>query len=223
MPWPSFFKSNDPPAPEWEVYLQNFASPFSNQQTLEEVSFVVLDLETTGLNSRKDRMLSLGAIRVDNLEMKVGERMEYFVRQESYSPNQSIGIHGIMPGQAAAGIEEDELLKKLLLFLGRRVIVGHHIGFDVAILNRAMKRVYGKPLQNKVIDTVQLVRKWDSLSFNRPHRNLGLDEVCRRWNIPLHERHTAAGDAFLTAILFLKLCGKLQVRGTRTLGALLRT
>jgi len=223
MPWPSFFKPHDPSAPEWEIYIENFAFPFTNQLAIGEVSFVVLDLETTGLNSRKDSMLSLGAIRVDNLEMKVGERMEYFVHQEGYSPNKSIGIHGIMPGQTAEGIEETELLKKLLQFLGRSIIVGHHIGFDVAILNRAMKRVYGKPLQNKVIDTVQLVRKWDSLGFDRPHRNLGLDEVCRRWNIPLHERHTAAGDAFLTAILFLKLCGKLQSRGIRTLGALLRT
>lgn len=223
MPWPSFFKSNDPLPPEWEAYWSKFSSSFSSQQSIEEVRFVVLDLETTGLNSRKDRMLSLGAISVENLEIRVGERMEYFVRQENYAPNQSIGIHGIMPKQAEKGIEEAELLRKLLPFLGRSIIVGHHIGFDVAILNRAMKRVYGKTLQNKVIDTVQLVRKWDSLGFTPPHRNLGLDEVCRRWNIPLHERHTAAGDAFLTAILFLKLCGKLRTRGIRTLGALLRT
>lgn len=223
MPWPSFFKSTTPLAPEWEAYRQHFAQALPAKTPLEEVSFVVLDLETTGLNSRTDRMLSLGAIRVKEMEVKIADRMEYFVKQDTYAPNQSIGIHGIMPEQTADGIEEEILLKKLLAFLGGSVIVGHHIGFDIAILNRITRRIYGKPLQNKMIDTVNLVRRWDYLSTSPPHRDLSLDAVCNSWGIPLHERHTAAGDAFLTALLFLKLCGRLRSRGVATLASLLRT
>lgn len=222
MAWPSFFRSSTPLAPEWEAYREHFLAALSTKTPIEEVSFVVLDLETTGLDTRKDRMLSLGAIRVQNMEIRIEDRMEYFVQQDTYAPNQSIGIHGIMPEQAAEGIPEEEVVKKLLRFLGSSVIVGHHIGFDVAILNRATKRIYGKTLRNKVIDTVNLVRKWDSLSHSLPHRHPSLDEACKNWDIPLHERHTAAGDAFLTALLFLKLCGKLRSSGIKTLAALLR-
>ncbi|NRB52824.1 MAG: 3'-5' exonuclease [Saprospiraceae bacterium] len=222
MAWRDLFKSAGPPAPEWAAYLEHFKSPLPRTSSLEDINFVVLDLETTGLNTRKDHMLSLGAVQVKNFEIQIERRMEYFVLQRDYSPNQSIGIHGIMPEQTATGIGEVELMQKLLSFLGSAVIVGHHIGFDVAILNKAIKRIYGKNLKNKVIDTVDLVKRWDRLGSTAPHRDLSLDAVCQRWKLPLHERHTAAGDTLLTAMLFLKLLGNLQKRGVNTLGALLR-
>lgn len=221
MSWLDIFKSPGPPAPEWHEYLDHFKTRLPLKTMVEEVNFLVLDLETTGLNSRKDHMLSLGAVQVRNLEIKVDQRMEYFVQQSGYTPNESIGIHGILPEQSAAGKEEAELIKELLGFLRADVIVGHHIRFDVSVLNQSTKRIYGRPLKNHVIDTVDLVRKWDRLSLQRPHRDLSLDAVCERWQIPLHERHTAAGDTLITAILFLKLLGNLQRKGIKTLGALL--
>lgn len=166
-------------------------------------------------------MLSLGAVYIKDFEILVEKRMEYFVQQQGYTPNQSISIHGIMPEQTATGIGEVELMQELLGFIGSAVIVGHHIGFDMAILNQAIKRIYGKNLKNKVVDTVDLVKRWDRLSFAAPHRDLSLDAVCQRWKLTLHERHTAAGDTLLTAMLFLKLLGNLQKRGVNTLGALL--
>ncbi len=222
MSWLDIFKSSDPPAPEWQEYLEHFRTPPPLKTLVEEVDFLVLDLETTGLNSRKDHMLSLGAVQVRNLEVKVDQRMEYFVQQSGYTPNQSIGIHGILPEQSAAGIGEADLMKELLSFMRGDVIVGHHIRFDVSVLNQATKRIYGRPLKNRVIDTVDLVRKWDRLSSQSPHRDLSLDAVCQRWQIPLHERHTAAGDTLITAILFLKLLGNLQRKGITTLGDLFR-
>lgn len=221
MGWRNLFKSADPPAPEWQQYLDHFKAQPPPSAVIEQINFLVLDLETTGLNSRKDHMLSLGAVQVRNFEIRVDQRMEYFVRQSDYTPNQSIGIHGILPGQSASGIGEAELMKELLGFMQADVIVGHHIGFDVAVLNQAIKRSYGKTLKNRVIDTVDLIKKWDRLSLGPAHRDLSLDAVCQRWKIPLHERHTAAGDTLLTAILFLKLLGDLQRKGVRTLGALL--
>ncbi len=222
MGWRNLFKPADTPAPEWQEYLSCFQAQAPLSTVIEKINFLVLDLETTGLNSRKDHMLSLGAVQVSKFEIKVEHRMEYFVRQSDYTPNQSIGIHGILPEQSASGIGEAALMKELLGFMRADVIVGHHIGFDVAVLNQASKRLYGSALKNRVIDTVDLVKKWDRLSLGPPHRDLSLDAVCQRWQIPLHERHTAAGDTLLTALLFLKLLGNLQRKGIRTLGALLR-
>lgn len=222
MSWLNIFNSSGSPAPEWQKYLEHFKMQPPLKTLVDEIDFLVLDLETTGLDSRKDRMLSLGAVQVRKLEIKVDQRLEYFVQQSNYIPNQSIGIHGILPEHSAAGIAEADLMKGLLRFMRADVIVGHHIRFDVSVLNQAIKRIYGKPLKNRVIDTVDLVRKWDRISSQPPHRDLSLDGVCQRWQIPLHERHTAAGDTLITAILFLKLVGSLQRKGIKTLGDLLR-
>lgn len=222
MSWFSRFTSD--PAPEWKEYQQHFRQPYTAKTAVEKVRFVVLDLETTGLNVKKDRMLSLGAVVVEAQEIRIEERMECFVHQPLYEPNQSIRIHGIMPQQNAIGITEERAIKELLAFLRQGVIVGHHIGFDIAILNQVTKRMYGRSLQNKVIDTRVLAERVQGLRLGEnPHEAFTLDQVCQSFNIPLHERHTAAGDTLLTALLFLKLMGRLQKRGLKTLGQLHRT
>lgn len=222
MSW--FSRFSPPPAPEWQTYQEHFKSPFGQKTPLREVRFVVLDLETTGLDVKKDRMLSLGAMVVQAQEIRIAERLEYFIHQPEYQPNQSVSIHGIMPQQNADGITEEMAIKHLLSFLKQSVIVGHHIGFDIAILNQATKRIYGKSLQNKVIDTRVLAERVQGLRLGEnPREIFTLDQVCHTFNIRLHERHTAAGDTLLTALLFLKLIGRLQKRGVNTLGQLRRS
>lgn len=222
MSWFSRFPT--PPAPEWQAYQEHFKSPFGPKTPLPEVRFVVLDLETTGLDVKKDRMLSLGAMVVQAQEIRIAERLEYFIHQPEYQPNQSVGIHGIMPQQNANGITEETAIKHLLSFLKQSVIIGHHIGFDIAILNQVTKRIYGKSLQNKVIDTRVLAERVHGLRLGEnPREVFTLDQVCQTFNIRLHERHTAAGDTLLTALLFLKLMGRLQKRGVNTLGQLRRS
>lgn len=222
MSW--FSRSSTPLAPEWKTYQEHFKTSFGRRTPLNEVRFVVLDLETTGLDVKKDRMLSLGAMVVQAQEIRVAERLEYFIHQPQYQPNQSVNIHGIMPQQNANGITEEMAIKHLLSFLQQSVIVGHHIGFDIAILNQATKRIYGKALLNKVIDTRVLAERVQGLRLGEnPREVFTLDQVCQTFNIRLHERHTAAGDTLLTALLFLKLMGRLQKRGVNTLGQLRRS
>ena len=91
------------------------------------------------------------------------------------------------------------------------VLVAHHAAFDVAMINQALKRLNLPKLKNKVLDTGHLFVK-SKLDTSKKH--FSLDQLSHRFNIPQHDRHTASGDAFITAILFVKLLCILKKKNT---------
>jgi len=100
------------------------------------------------------------------------------------------------------------------------VLVGHHLRFDISILNEALKKRHAGKLRNPLIDTRDLalrVEKGRGGHDDQPG-NYSLDALCQRYHIPGSDRHTAAGDAYITAILLLKLLGRLRKRGVIKLG-----
>jgi DNA polymerase-3 subunit epsilon len=103
--------------------------------------------------------------------------------------------------------------------------VGHHIGFDLEILKNFLKPFGITQLKNPVIDTYHLAVRLEhgplhELSSIRKEE-YSLDALCKRYHLSLDDRHTAAGDAFLTAQLFLKLLAKAQSKGINTFQSLL--
>ncbi len=207
----------------WQTYAASFKTGFDKNAKIGNVRFVVLDTETTGLNPKTDRMLSVGAIAVENWQINIPDRFEKFLHQ-TLSPGKSdIEIHGILPVEKTEMVEEGLVIQQLLAYLGNAVLVGHHLRFDMEILNRALFRLNLPNLKNKMIDTHDL-----ALRLNPPPGRIAqpghytLDSLCSQYNIPLSDRHTAAGDAFLTAVLFLKLLARLEKRGVKTLAQLLK-
>lgn len=203
----------------YSSYLSGLGSAPRPATRLEEVRFAVLDLESTGLDAGKDQWLSVSAIAVVGNEIRMEDRYEALIRQDRPVSNPQIAIHGIIPGRQLSGLPEREVLEGLLGFLGQAVIVGHHIAFDLELINRALKRHGCGKLKNPVLDTIGLAR--------RLHRGpempgmFTLDALCRQYRIAAEGRHTSAGDAFVTAWLFLKLKARLQAKGVHTLKGLL--
>ena len=85
--------------------------------------------------------------------------------------------------------------------------MAHHAAFDIAMINQALKRLNLPKLKNKVIDTGHLYKK-TKLDTSKKH--FSLDYLSERFKIPQHDRHTASGDAFITALLLVKLIGVLK-------------
>ncbi|MEZ4957797.1 MAG: 3'-5' exonuclease [Saprospiraceae bacterium] len=221
-----FLKKNKPnfQAPEYQAYLAHFSKKLDLYKPVSGARFVVLDTETTGLDVKNDRILSLAALEINGANISVKNRLECFVKQDAYQPKESIAVHGILPNQTSQGISEKEMLTALLAFLGNAILVGHHISFDIAIINECMLREMGGPLKNTVLDTGRLARRLED-PFNIKHLNqkeYSLDSLCQKYQIEMGKRHTAAGDAFITALLFLKLLGRLEQKGVKTLKDLLR-
>ncbi|GAB4156411.1 MAG: 3'-5' exonuclease [Winogradskyella sp.] len=188
----------------WEEYKSSFQR--SQAQNIEKIRFVVFDTETTGLDTKTDRILSIGCIAIEDLKIKVSNQLELYLKQEKFNAD-TVKIHGLLKEGKLTKVEESEAMKLFLLYIKNAVLIAHHAAFDVAMINTALGRLGLPKLKNKVLDTGHIFQK-TKLDTSKTH--FGLDELSNRFKIPLHDRHTASGDAYITALLFLKLISKLN-------------
>ncbi len=195
----------------WETYTSYFSK--SQNQDIERVRFVVFDTETTGLDIKNDRILSIGCIAITALKIKVSDQMEVYLRQEFFNV-ETVKIHGLLKEGKRHKIEEYEAIKQFLDYIKNAVLVAHHAAFDIGMINQALQRLNLPKLKNKVLDTGHLFQKTERDTSKRLH---SLDDLAKRFNIPMHDRHTASGDAYITALLFLKVIAKLNINSSLTL------
>jgi DNA polymerase-3 subunit epsilon len=173
---------------------------------VDQVRFVVLDSETTGLNPRKDRIVSIGAIAVMNQEILIEDSFEALLKVEYNSS--AVTVHGVTREESRAGLDEPVALERFLKYLGDGVIVGHHIGHDVETFNTAYERHFGFRLENASLDTMDLtlhLERDGAFAGREAIREFSLDALCGLFGVTPHDRHTAPGDAFMTALVFQRL------------------
>lgn len=190
--------------PFWDSYLNYFKE--EQNTNLEEIRFVVFDTETTGLDTKNDRILSIGTIAVINNTIKVNDNLENYLNQEFFN-TETVKIHGLLSDKKENKIEEKEAIIQFLEHIKNAILVAHHAAFDITMINNALKRLNLPKLKNKVLDTGQLYKKTKKVTTQN---HFSLDQLAEKFNIPLHDRHTASGDAYITAILFVKLIGILK-------------
>lgn len=176
--------------------------------------YVVVDLETTGLSLRYDQVLSVGAFRIVDSRVKLGEMFNRLVNPGRYIHPDSIKVHEIVPDMLAEASPLSDVLDEFLAFLGKDILVAHHAVFDLSFLNSSMKKKYGFPLQNLVLDTIPLCREIAFPPHEYPYGldldrgPSGLDEIARHFGIDIHQRHTAIGDALATAMVFQRVMAR---------------
>ncbi|MFO7721179.1 MAG: 3'-5' exonuclease [Gillisia sp.] len=188
----------------WKDYVSCFKK---NPEKSAQNRYVIFDCETTGLDPKKDMILSIGAIGIEGDTIRVNDCFEFFLEQEVYRP-ETVSIHGILKAGKEQKLTESETIVRFLSYIKDAILVGHHTNFDVEMINQALKRFGLGKLKNKKIDTNTLYQKykgWQSDQYS------GLDELCAAFKISKSDRHTASGDAFITALIFLKLKKKLKL------------
>ncbi len=193
---------------EIEFYHSLFHAEF--QQSDDE--YIVFDCETTGLNPSKDSILSIGAVAISGNHIDAESAFHEFVFQPDYK-GEAAPVHGIGYDQIQNARTEQEVVADFLRFVGNRSLIGHHVGFDFKIVENAMRHHWSYPLRNKQLDTVQLVKEVlpsHHKSKTLPSNHFSLDYLCNLFKIPIEDRHTALGDAYLTAILFLRLTSEIS-------------
>lgn len=192
----------------------------SRKDPVSGLKIVVLDTETTGFHIERDRILSVAVARIENWSLSLESMRTWIVRQTALQLNDAVAIHGITPSQSAAGVPEGEVVRELAPVFSGAVLVGHHISFDVAMLNQAFRGYLGTGLYNYAVDTATLAMA-ELEAFRKTgyanQRPPGLEEICTHCGIPMMERHTAEGDVFTTAELFLLLCARRRKRLGRPL------
>jgi len=203
-------------------YLRNFDETFTAETPADSVRFVVLDSETTGLDPRKDRLITIGAVAVINGEILLDDVFDALL-EVSYNSS-AVTVHGVTRQESQSGVTEPEALERFLAYLQDGVIVGHHIGHDVATLNAGYERHWGFSLQNRSLDTMDLALNLErdgAFPGSGAFTDFSLDGLCSLFGVIPHDRHTASGDAFMTAQVFLRLLRLAARHGRSTLGGLM--
>jgi DNA polymerase III epsilon subunit family exonuclease len=183
---------------------------------LEAASFVVFDLETTGLSARTAEICEIGAVRLRGLEP--AGSFETYVRPRTPLPRAIADLTGIRERDLRFAPPPDVALRRFLAFAGECVLVAHNARFDLSFLDKAVERLEGRRLAAPVLDTVALAR---AVLGKRAGRT-SLASLSRFFGTSVHPCHRALPDAQATAEILVALVGLAQERGARTVADLQR-
>lgn len=203
-------------------FLKKEEDLFDENITIEETRFVVLDTETTGFDYDNDRILCIGALVLQNNIISVQDSFEVYIQQDHYDKS-TAQIHGILKDFVLKRPNELEALQQFLVYLGDSIIIAHHTIFDFTMINKALERNGLPQLTNKTLDTAYLYKKTliKSHLFERKD-HYTLDDLADKFDISKKDRHTALGDAYITAIAFLKIVKKLNEKKATNLNQLFK-
>jgi DNA polymerase-3 subunit epsilon len=181
---------------------------------LEDLPVAVFDAETTGLDVALDRVVSLGAVRGHGWRLYPHANLDCLVNPGMAIPRQSTAIHGITDAMAAAAPGFAEAWPRLRGIMAGCVVVGHSIGFDLAIVRRECERHGAEWSAPPALDVALL-----HAALRPKQTGISLDRLAEQYGIEIEGRHTALGDALVTAEIWLALLPLLIEHGVRGYGA----
>jgi DNA polymerase-3 subunit epsilon len=184
-----------------------------DDRRLVELTYTVFDTETTGLEpSAGDEIIQIGAVRLVNGKLRRAESFEQLVDPGREIPAATIPIHGIEPSMVAGKPKIDTVLPAFHAYVHDTVLVAHNAAFDMRFL-QTKEDALGLRFDQPVLDTLLL-----SALVHPNQESHTLEAIAERFDVPVIGRHTALGDAIVTAEVFVKLIPLLADRGIHTLG-----
>jgi len=182
-------------------------------EPLRNLTYTVFDTETTGLHPKEgDKIISLGAVRVLNQRVLQGETFDQLIDPQRPLSLDSVRIHGIQPATLRGKPTINRVLPRFHQFAGATVLVGHNVAFDLSFI-RQEEEALDCRFDQPVLDTLLL-----TALVNPDRDDYSLDALADALGITVTGRHTALGDALITAELLVKLVPLLKQRGIHTMG-----
>jgi len=214
--WP--FRPRPALQPALAARMQALALRPVREQTLDD-TWIVVDVETGGLNPRADPLLAIGAVRVVGNTIAMAPTCEVRLRQAEATASDNILVHGITTGEQLAGTEPATALLDWLAYAGGSPRLAYHAAFDRVALERATTASLGLKDGATWLDLALLAPLLlpSGPGFNRP-----LDDWLAHFRIPVYQRHGALADAYATAQLWLALLPLARAQGLTHLGQLVR-
>ena len=166
---------------------------------------VVFDTETTGLNPKKDEILSIGAVIVKENKILTSQNFELFVKPTRDITEESIKIHQIRNIDLQNGLESKEAILQFLQFIGSRPLVGYYIEFDTKMVNKYVKALLGISLPNEQIEVSGIYHDKKIKLIPDGTIDLRFDVMMKDLGLPIFGKHDALNDAVMTAMMYIKL------------------
>ena len=180
----------------WKSYLAKFESK-SNR-------YVVLSTETTGLNPKKDVILSFGAVAVVNDIIRIGDNFEVVILQYKYLHENGLSNEFLIESKLSK-LAEPQAMQALVEYIGNAVLVGHRIHFDIEMINDVLEKMECGKLKNEALDIEIMHQKLMDIT----NKSFSLEDLVKHYKLPLNEKNSASDDAYSIALLFLKLKSRL--------------
>ncbi len=197
---------------DFDLFNWSEKSRALDERLLSELAYTVFDTETTGLNpSNGDEIIQIGATRIVNGKLRRQESFEQLVDPRRDLPEESTRIHGITPDMLSGQPPIAKVLPAFHAFAADTVLIAHNAAFDMRFL-QLKENLTGIRFDQPVLDTLLL-----SAVIHPNQESHRLEAIAERLNVPIRGRHTALGDATVTAEVFLKLIPLLAEKGIRTL------
>ena len=167
--------------------------------------YIVFDTETTGLNPKKDEILSIGAVKIKDNRILTSQTFEVYIKNSCEISSKSIEIHGIRPCDLEDAKTTEVAIKEFLNFIGSRPLIGYYLEFDVSMINKYIKPMLGITLPNSMIEVSEIY--FDKTIALIPQGNIDLrfDTILQKCGVPDMGAHNAVNDAIMTAMIYLKL------------------
>jgi len=194
----NFFRNLNRKKLKDEKYSFLFDKPIENE-------YVCLDCETSGLNPRKDEILSIGAVHIKDNKILMRKTFNIFVKPSKNIAAESIKIHRIRPIDLENAVDPQIAVLELLEFIGNRPIVGYYIKFDIAMISKYTKKYLGIKIPNETIEVSSMYYKTRKKTSEYEFIDLKFDTILKNLDIPALGKHDALNDAIMTSMMFLKL------------------
>jgi DNA polymerase III subunit epsilon len=197
---------------DFDLFQTSEQTSALDDRRLSDLSFTVFDTETTGLNpSEGDEIIQIGAARIVNGKLLRHESFEQLVNPGRLIPSATIPIHGITQDMVTGMPPITEVLPAFYTFAQDTVLVAHNAAFDMKFL-QMQEQATGLKFDHPVLDTLLL-----SAVVHPNQESHRLEAIAERFNITVLGRHTALGDALVTAEVWLRLMPLLRAMGIHTL------
>lgn len=187
--------------------------------TLRAARWVVVDVESSGLDARRDRLISIGAVAVNGGQIMLADSLEVVLRQARVSDSRNILVHGIGGTAQREGVPPPEALSRFLAYAGQSWIVAYHAPFDEMMIGRALREHLGLAWKPPVLDLAYVM---PGLLPALAERCRSLDDWFAHFNIPVYKRHQALSDAYATAQLLQVALRTAEALGLADCDALFR-
>lgn len=208
-----------PPGPLRDYLAEPFAS---RRQDYRQARYLAVDLETNGLDPRRDHILSIGWVSVDGDSIDLASARHCLLHSAQPLNEAAVAIHHITDDVCSEGRPLSEVMDELLQVLRGKVLLAHHAGVELGFLGAACRRLYGHELLVPVVDTLWLARR----RMQRRNQAIGsgslrLANLRAHYGLPRYRAHNALSDALGTAELFLAEAADSAGNGPLKLGSLL--
>lgn len=185
-----------------EKYLSSF--PEQIDTPINDIEFVVLDMETNSLDFAHANLLALGWVTIDNLQIDLGSAQHHVICQSEHLEKSNVLVHQIVDSELACGEPIKYILERFLHVITGKVLVAHHATIEMQMLNRLFKQHLHVELPMIFIDTQQIaVKHAQKLGNEIAPQSFHLPQLRQQYELPPFECHNALADAIATAELLI--------------------